>query len=346
MDRREFLKMLGIASGTSVLAGCNLDRETEKLIPYLVPPEDAVPPGDPTYVHSTCTECPANCGLSVTVKEGRPTKLEGLPSHPLSDGRLCVRGQASLWRLYDVDRIRQPLIRDGGGKLVPATWQQAYTAISEAMTSGKDNVFLSGRTSGTISHLIDEFCGRLGIDRLPEFELYANGAIRQANRRLFGRAVVPAYDFGQADFVLTVGADVLDTFGNPVAYSLAVTNARLRDDAHLKWYHAEPNVSLTGFRTGHRLPVRPGSEGHLLAFLLRELRSRRIFNDRRLEDHLSAVPAIGLDDAAAGTGLDRGARSAGGGRRGVHAPGRRGHRRKPGGTVAVCRWHDRQDGGF
>jgi molybdopterin-containing oxidoreductase family iron-sulfur binding subunit len=303
MDRRDFLKMIGIASGTSVLAGCNLDRKSEQLIPYLVPPEDGVVPGDATYVPSTCTECPANCGMSVTVKEKRPTKLDGLEPHPVGNGALCVRGQASLWRLYDDERIRQPLLRDGEGNLVPATWQHAYDTIAKAMESGGDNVFLAGRTTGTISALIDEFCRRLSVRRLPEFELYAYGAIREANRRLFGRAVVPDYRFGEADFIFTVGADVLDTFGNPVEYSRRIAGAQSGHDAHVNWYHAEPHISLTGYRANHRLSVRPGSEGFLLAYLLRELRSRRIFNNRRLESHLSTVPEIDVGDAASRTGL-------------------------------------------
>jgi len=305
MDRRDFLKMIGIASGTTVLAGCNLDRKTEKLIPYLVPPDDGLVPGDAVYSPSTCTECPVSCGMSVTVKEARPTKLEGLEGHPVSDGALCIRGQASLWRLYDSERLKQPLLRDSGGNLVQTTWQQALSAIAKALGAGKENVYLSGRTSGTISGLVDQFCGRLRVTRLPEYELYSFAAIREANRRLFGRAVVPEYNFGDADFVLTIGADVLDTFGNPVGYSRAISRARSQHDKHLNWYHAEPHVSLTGFRSDHRLSVRPGSEGHLLAYLLQEMRTRRVYNDRRLDDHLSVVSEVGIEDAASSTGLDK-----------------------------------------
>ncbi|MGD8414438.1 MAG: molybdopterin-dependent oxidoreductase [Candidatus Latescibacterota bacterium] len=305
MDRRDFLKMIGVASGTGVLAGCNLDRKTEKLIPYLVPPDDAPIPGDAVYSASTCTECPVGCGLSVTNKDSRPTKLDGLSGHPVNDGALCVRGQASLWRLYDTERIRQPMVRDGAGKLAPATWQQALTVIADALGTGQENVFLSGRTSGTISGLIDQFCSRLGVTRLPEFEPFGFAAIRDANRRLFGRAVMPYYKFDEADLVLTVGADVLDTFASPVGYSRSISRAHSKQNGHFTWYHAEPHVSTTGFRSDHRLSLRPGTEAHLLAFLLHQLRTRRVFNDRRLEDHLSAVQEVTPDDAASATGLSR-----------------------------------------
>ena len=47
LDRRRFLKVLGVtAAGTAALSGCNTGR-IEKLVPYLVQSEDQVP-GIPT----------------------------------------------------------------------------------------------------------------------------------------------------------------------------------------------------------------------------------------------------------------------------------------------------------
>ncbi|MCI0452341.1 MAG: nitrate reductase, partial [Candidatus Latescibacteria bacterium] len=118
MDRREFLRWMGIASGASVLAGCDLSRKSEKLIPYLVPPEDGVIPGDATFVATSCTECPVGCSVTARIRDERPVKVDGTPGHPVNDGALCIRGQASLNRLYNVERIRQPLMQDGSGALV------------------------------------------------------------------------------------------------------------------------------------------------------------------------------------------------------------------------------------
>lgn len=95
MNRRRFLKVLGVTSGgTAALSGCGSDQ-VEKLIPYLVPPEDQIP-GVATWYSSTCRECPAGCGVHVRVREGRAVKVEGNPDHPVNRGRLCARGQASL----------------------------------------------------------------------------------------------------------------------------------------------------------------------------------------------------------------------------------------------------------
>ena len=268
MDRRDFLKLVGLATGTSVVAGCDLERTSEKLIPYLVPPEDGLIPGEASFSTSTCTECPAACGVSVRIREKRPVKLEGIGGHPINDGGLCMRGQASLNRLYHTERVRSPMVADGNGNLVPATWNQALERVVTALEQANgEKLFLAGHTTGSISEMIDEFCSRMGVRRLPEFEMYSGAAVRAANEELFGLPTVPAYRFDKSDFLLTVGADILDTFGNPVAATSQIARQRA-EGRGFTWYHAEAHASLTGFQSGHRLSVRPGSEVYLLACLL------------------------------------------------------------------------------
>jgi anaerobic selenocysteine-containing dehydrogenase/Fe-S-cluster-containing dehydrogenase component len=304
MDRRDFLKMIGVASGTTAFLGCNLDRDTEKLIPYLVPPEDGILPGQQTFVATSCTECPAGCGVSARVVEGHPVKVDGLEGHPVNDGALCVRGQASINRLYLPERIRQPLVRGEGGDLAPANWDDALAKVAGVLGGTRRDEFLSGRTTGSLSALAGEFCAALVVERLPELEVFSHAAIRRANREYFGRAEVPWYRIDRADFLLTVGADVIGTFQNPNANVAAIAAARASEGG-FAWYHAEAHSTLSGFQAMDRLILRPGSEAHLLAFLLRAYQSRRIMSDRRLADQIDAVPEISLEDAVSATGVDR-----------------------------------------
>jgi hypothetical protein len=89
-----------ISSSSSVsasrhrVASC-APHPTEKLIPYLIAPEDVLP-GVPYFYSTACRECPAGCGMVVRTREGRAIKLEGNPQHPLGQGGLCARGQAGL----------------------------------------------------------------------------------------------------------------------------------------------------------------------------------------------------------------------------------------------------------
>ena len=84
MSRREFLLL---AAGASVAAAAERGGKTaDKLIPYVVPPEN-IRPGNWTVYATTCRECPAGCGMHVRVTEGRPIKAEGNPRSSDQPGR-------------------------------------------------------------------------------------------------------------------------------------------------------------------------------------------------------------------------------------------------------------------
>jgi len=129
-SRRTFLKVLGAASATTAAIGCS-SNTGEKLIPYLVQPDETVP-GVSNYYASTCRECGVGCGVLLEVRDGRTFKVEGNPDHPLNRGALCSRGQASVQGLYNPDRYRQPMLRKDG-KLAPISWTQAIQVLEQQL---------------------------------------------------------------------------------------------------------------------------------------------------------------------------------------------------------------------
>ncbi len=306
MNRREFVQLVGLASGASLMSSCGLERETEKLIPYLIPPDVGVIPGKPVFFATTCTECPAGCGISARVIDHKAAKLEGIEGHPLSAGALCVRGQSSIARVYHPKRLGRPLRRASGGEFREISWDEALAAVSAGLKSGPasggNHVFLSGRTTGTLSELIDEFCARTGVERLPEFEVFSYAAIREANRILFGRREVPSYRIGDADFVLTVGSDLFETFVNPVYHASEFARARNRSD--FNWIHVEPHVSLTGVQARERHTISAGGEVYLLAYLLRRSSEKNIAGERRVAEIVEFLPDLASRAAAEKTGLE------------------------------------------
>lgn len=315
MNRRDFIKLLGTATGSTLVASCGVQRGTEKLIPYLVPPEDGLIPGQPLFYRTTSTECPEHCGMMVKVHEkpipnnryGRfPVKLEGAPGHPINDGTLCIRGQASITRLYHPERLKDPLVRGADGKLSPVTWEEAYAKIAKALGAsrgrGHRNVYLSGRTTGSLSALIDTFCNRMDIERLPEFEVFSYAALREAHGVLFGERAIPAYKIEQADFLLTIGADILETYISPTNHALQLSRAKKQD--RFEWFHVEPHLSLTGMNANERFVVNPGSEVYLLLFLLSHLKRNNRLNGTVSGDLLASIPDLPIEEVSRRTGLE------------------------------------------
>jgi len=238
------------------------------------------------------------------VREGRPVKLEGIPGHPVSDGGLCVRGQSSLYRLYHPERLRGPLARNGG-KLRPISWEDAFSRVAGSLKGsrekGRKNLFLSGRTTGSVSRIADAACERLGVERLPEYEVYSHAAVKEANALLFGERDVPHYRIEEADFLLTVGADLLETHVSPVAYTRKISSARAGGD--LLWYHVEPHISLTGANADRRYAIAPGREPLLLSFLLREVLEKRTPKVRLPAELLAALPRTTASTVSGITGI-------------------------------------------
>src|SRR2546425_5349963 len=130
LDRRQFLKLVGTSAGAAAAAGCS--ELPEKLIPYVIQPEE-ITPGLAVIYASTCQECSTGCGLHVRTREGRPVKLEGNPEHPIDRGVLCARGQAGLSRTYHPDRYQNALERGASGQLASVAWDQAIAALAAAV---------------------------------------------------------------------------------------------------------------------------------------------------------------------------------------------------------------------
>jgi molybdopterin-containing oxidoreductase family iron-sulfur binding subunit len=304
MKRRDFLWLLGVISGSTVMSSCGSGKSTARFTSYLLPPEEGIVPGEASFLPSTCTECPAGCGVQVRLRDGRPVKLEGIPGHPVNDGGLCVRGQSSLYRLFHPERLRSPMALDGG-KHRPVTWDDAFSRVADSLTAsrqeGRKNLFLSGRSTGSLSRLVDATCAKLGIERLPEYEVYSHAAEKEANGLLFGERDLPHYRIENADFLLTVGADLLETHVTPVGYTRKISSARARGD--FRWYHVEPHLSLTGVNADRRFVLRPGQEWHLLSFLLREVLDRKTPKTPLSGELLAALPRTAASMVSGETGI-------------------------------------------
>ena len=93
-------------------------------------------------VHAACPhDCPDACGVLITVEDGRATRIQGDPKHPITRGFLCAKVAKYLDRVYSPDRVLYPMRRrkdaaKGGGQKAAAdferiSWDAALDEICE-----------------------------------------------------------------------------------------------------------------------------------------------------------------------------------------------------------------------
>ena len=127
MDRRSFIKLTAVTGGATAIAACSTSSPENQLIRFV--PDEDLTPGIAELRNGVCPICRAGCGTSVRVMQGDADvirsgqagvmtmslakKLEGNASHPISQGALCPRGQASIQITYHPDRLIEPLKRQG-----------------------------------------------------------------------------------------------------------------------------------------------------------------------------------------------------------------------------------------
>lgn len=306
MERRDFLKISAVTGATAALDGCG--KPDVQLIRFV--PEEELTPGVATWKPSMCTLCPAGCGTLVRVMEGEAEvvrngqlglikmglakKLEGNPHHPISQGKLCPRGQAGLQVTYHPDRIKNPLKRTGprgSGQFQEVSWDEAIkelVAQLRALRSRKEEkslAFLSRPLRGQRRKLVGQFLISFGGSAPAYFELFDEAVLRRANAWSYGHPQLPTYDLARCNYLISFGADFLGTWNSPVAQAVAYGQMRQgRPGERAKLVQVEPRMSQTGANADEWIPARPGTEGILalgLAHVMMKDRLRRAENAGR-----------------------------------------------------------------
>ncbi|RPJ74237.1 MAG: hypothetical protein EHM15_05670, partial [Desulfobacteraceae bacterium] len=273
MNRRTFLKLAGFGS-VAFASGCS--PESPKFLYSLVhAPEDMVT-GQATLYASTCRECPAGCGILAKNREARVIKLEGNPLHPVNRGALCMRGQAALQAVYHPDRLKAPLLRDGKG-FREISFAEARTLLAARAHAAANRD--QGRV-GLVTEVVGEIQMELFRAALSEwnspgpvvFEPFAYEALKQANREVFGVEGLVSYRMEEAYFLVSFGADFLETWLSPVEYAWKFKAMHALDgSAKGEFTHISPCQGLTGANADHWVACAPGSEAMVAMGLVRRM---------------------------------------------------------------------------
>ncbi len=214
---------------------------------------------------------------------GRSIKAEGNPSHPVSRGGLCARGQSSLQGLYDPDRLIEPLQR-----LRPATatfpdtgtqqisWQQALQKIGTRLQNNKSRVVLiSDLQTGPLADVMRNFAANFNGE-LHLYEPFDYWPQREVYKAATGSPVIPWYALDQCECILSFAADFLESWVSNIQFTWMFTKMHsfTTEKKMGSFAYIGPRLSMTATSADNFLHVPPGAEYEVAMNILKVMAER------------------------------------------------------------------------
>lgn len=86
-------------------------------------------------VLTTCGYCGCGCNFYLNVENDEIVGVTPKNDHPISKGKLCVKGWQGHSFVHHKDRLKQPLIREQDGNFREVTWETAIDYIGTKIKS-------------------------------------------------------------------------------------------------------------------------------------------------------------------------------------------------------------------
>ncbi len=258
-SRRSMLKLMAASFGMAGLVACR--RPEEKILPVSRSAEDVIP-GKPMFYATAFVHRGIANGIQVEVHDGRPTKVEGNPMHPNSQGAASALAQGSVLSVYDPDR--SATVHEGGKASTWAAWDRfaAEKLSPAALGKGTGLRVLSERTSSpTLISLKDQLLKQYPEAKWAEYDSLDNGAAIAGAELAFGQRLQPTFHFDRADVIVSLDDDFL---GNDAPNVEATKNfSKTRKvtqpgETMSRLYQVESRFSITGAAADHRLRIKSG----------------------------------------------------------------------------------------
>lgn len=233
-------------------------------------------------VLTTCGFCSCGCGLYVEMKKGRIAALCPSTNHPVSTGRLCIKGWNGISAVTNPERLTKPLIRKGDS-LEPASWDEAIKFTADALkrvssSTGPQSIGIIGSAKTTNEECYSLVKFARGVIGTPNID----GACR-----FYDASIVPALlettgapasqldinSIAHAGSILIVGANVME--------QLAHIGSRIEDaaDNGCRVVAVDPRTSRLAPHTALFLHPNPGTDLLWARALVKTIIDRKLYAD-------------------------------------------------------------------
>jgi len=265
-SRRTFMKLMGAGlalAGAATLPACR--RPDHKILPYSRSVPEHTIPGKGLYF-ATSMPLPGGGaeGLLVETHENRPTKIEGNPLHPSSQGKSSLWGQAAVLDLYDPDRLKEPvLVREGEPTDVTwddwAAWSKKhFEPFASSQGNGLAIVFDRGSAGPTERAQLAKARKLWPLALMADFDSLADTASEAGTALAFGAPMREVLSIEKARIIVAFDRDFLQFESGQLAHARGWGASRRvlsASDKMSRLYAIESHFSVTGAAADHRLAV-------------------------------------------------------------------------------------------
>jgi anaerobic selenocysteine-containing dehydrogenase len=238
-------------------------------------------------VHAACPhDCPDACGVLITVEDGRATKIQGDPKHPITRGFLCAKVAKYIDRVYSPDRVLYPMRRraakgvGGVDAFERISWDEALDEIASKLRAiaaeyGPEAIlpYSYGGTLGTLngSTMDHRFFHRLGASRLDRTICSVAGEAGLLSVQGAKYGTEPE-QFRHSKYIIAWASNI---HGNNVHLWPFVEEAR-RDGAKL--VVIDPYRTRTARCADWYIPIAPGTDVALALGLMHVIISENLYD--------------------------------------------------------------------
>jgi anaerobic selenocysteine-containing dehydrogenase len=254
----------------------------------------------------TCPLCEATCGLEITVKDGKVSRIRGDRANSFSKGFICPKGSVLQHLHEDPDRLRQPLIRRGDD-LATATWEEvsweeAFDAVEAGLSPileahGRDAValYLGNPSAHTIAGVL---YNRPMAKALGSRNVYSASTVDQMPKHvssgmLFGGPLlIPVPDLDRTDYLLMLGANPWESNGSLCTAPDFPGRVKAIQARGGKVVVVDPRRSRTAEEGDEHVAIRPGTDAHLLLAMANVLFADDLVSLGRLAEFTSGLGEV------------------------------------------------------
>ena len=272
-------------------------------------------------VHAACPhDCPDACGVLITIEDGRATRIQGDPEHPVTRGFLCAKVAKYLDRVYSPERVLYPMRRVGPKGPAIAAEERSFAPLGRTNASVPTRAFERiswDEALDEIAHRFRRIIAEYGLESILPYSYGGTlGALNGASmdRRFFHRLGASQLErsicssageeglksvigiklgtepeqFAHSRYIIAWGSNV---HGNNVHLWPFIEEARRKG---AKLVVIDPYRTRTAKCADWYLPIHPGTDAALALGLMHVIIKENLFD----ADYVSRY-TIGFEDLKA-----------------------------------------------